>query len=98
MYGTARPFQTGDRTPNPEPRDRCRSGARPSEGAVVRVVVDRDVCAGTGLCERICPEVFTVEDGYSTVHPEGISDARRGSIEEAVRLCPLQALHIEEGE
>lgn len=28
----------------------------------VRVAVDEDVCAATGECERICPEVFTVDE------------------------------------
>jgi ferredoxin len=65
--------------------------------APLEVQVDRDVCSGSGLCVRICPEVFELLDGYSTVMREGITDDTVARVEEAVRLCPLEALSITRG-
>ena len=43
-----------------------RASCEPSpEGGTMKVVVDFDVCASTGSCMQVCPEVFEVRsDGY----------------------------------
>ena len=33
----------------------------------MRVWVDQDLCTGDGLCEELCPEVFTMHSGISYV-------------------------------
>ncbi len=62
----------------------------------MRVVVDYDVCASTGSCMQVCPEVFEVRsDGYLYVLQEEPDESLRPKVEEAVRRCPKQAISIE---
>ena len=60
----------------------------------MKVVVDYDLCEANALCMDCCPEVFRVEeDDTLTVLIEGdVPDGLRAKVEEAVRLCPRQAI------
>jgi ferredoxin len=63
----------------------------------MRVLVDRDLCQGHGVCESEVPEVFTVsKKGVLTILDESPSDSMRRQIELAVGYCPTKALRIEE--
>ena len=62
----------------------------------MKVVVDYDLCEANGLCMDCCPEVFRVEeDDTLTVLLDSIPDELRAKCQEAVRLCPRQAISIE---
>ena len=61
----------------------------------MKVVVDYDLCEANALCMEQAPEVFRVEeDDTLTVLLEEPPDALRAKVEEAVRLCPRQAISI----
>jgi ferredoxin len=63
----------------------------------MRVVVDYDVCASTGSCMQVCPEVFEVRsDGYLYILQEEPGEELRGKVETAAELCPTGAITIEE--
>jgi ferredoxin len=63
----------------------------------VRVVVDRDLCQGHGVCESEAPDVFSVsKNGVLTIVDESPADELRPMIENAVAFCPTHALRIEE--
>jgi ferredoxin len=63
----------------------------------VRVVVDFDRCESNAVCMGIAPEVFEVrEDDFLYILQEEPPEALRPKIEEAVRLCPKQAISIED--
>ena len=62
-----------------------------------RVVVDRDLCQGHGVCESEATEVFEVsKKGDLTVLVEAPDDAQRKAVEAAVTFCPTHALSIQE--
>ena len=62
-----------------------------------RIVVDRDLCQGHGVCESEAPTVFSVaKDGALTVLREAPLDAERNAVELAVKFCPTHALSIVE--
>jgi ferredoxin len=62
----------------------------------MKVVVDYDVCASTGSCMQIAPEVFEVRsDGYLYVLQEEPGEELRTKVEEAADLCPTGAITIE---
>jgi sterol 14-demethylase len=62
----------------------------------VRIVVDRDLCQGHGVCEGEAPNVFEVSKaGELTVLDERPAGDRR-AIEAAVKYCPTHALRIVE--
>jgi ferredoxin len=63
----------------------------------VKVIVDRDLCQGHGVCESEAPAVFTVsKKNVVEVLDESPSEELRSQVEAAVRFCPTHALRIEE--
>jgi ferredoxin len=63
----------------------------------MRVVVDYDRCESNALCMGAAPEVFEVRDDDNLyVLDETPPDALRAKVEEAARLCPKQAITVED--
>ena len=61
-----------------------------------RIVVDRVLCQGHGVCESETPELFEVpKSGEVVVLDENPPDALRSKAELAVKYCPTHALRIE---
>ena len=62
----------------------------------MKIVVDFDKCQSNALCMSAAPEVFEVrDDGYLYILQENPGEELRANVEEAVRLCPTQAITIE---
>ena len=66
-----------------------------------KIIVDKLLCQGHGVCEQECPEVFTVEvseTGYSKVKllqeipPEDLLV----QVQDAVEYCPNRVLSLVE--
>jgi ferredoxin len=62
----------------------------------VRIVVDRDLCQGHGVCESEAGAVFTVSKNAVVVLDDTPPEALRAQVEAAVKFCPTQALTIQE--
>jgi ferredoxin len=63
----------------------------------VRVIVDYDVCASTGSCMQVCPEVFEVRsDGFLYVLQDEPPPELHERVREAEQLCPTGAITLEE--
>ena len=63
----------------------------------MKIVVDYDLCESNAVCVGVCPECFRVEEDDSlTVLVESPPEELRSKVETAVRLCPRQALSLEE--
>jgi ferredoxin len=63
----------------------------------VRVVVNRVLCESNALCMGVLPEVFELDDDdILVILDERPPESLRTKVEEAVRICPKQALSIEE--
>jgi ferredoxin len=63
----------------------------------MRVVVNYDVCESNAVCMGIAPEVFEVRDDDNLyVLQEEPDESLRPKVEEAVRMCPKQAISIED--
>ena len=63
----------------------------------MRIVVDRDLCQGHGVCESEAPAVFSVsKDGALTVLQATPPETERQAVEAAVKYCPTHALTIVE--
>lgn len=62
----------------------------------MNVKVDLDICASTGSCSQICPEVFEIRsDGYLYVLQEHPGPELANSVNEAAELCPTAAITVE---
>jgi sterol 14-demethylase len=63
----------------------------------VKVVVDRVLCQGHGVCESEAPAVFAVsKKGVLVVLDEAPPEDQRAQVEAAVKFCPTHALRIQE--
>ncbi len=63
----------------------------------MKVKVDFDMCASTGGCMQVCPEVFEVRnDGYLYILREEPGDELHDKVREAADLCPTAAITLEE--
>ena len=61
----------------------------------MKVSVDFDVCASTGACMQVCPEVFEVRsDGYLYVLQDQPPDDLGEKVNEAADLCPTGAITV----
>ena len=60
----------------------------------MRLRVDRDLCESNGVCVRLVPEVFALDDDDRLRLDEHPPEALRARLEGAVRRCPKQALKI----
>ncbi|AHH96782.1 ferredoxin [Kutzneria viridogrisea] len=59
----------------------------------MRVVVDRDVCEGNGVCEVLAPEVFELDaDEVLHIAQPGEDGELRSRVVRAVANCPRNAL------
>lgn len=77
----------------------------------MRVWIDQDLCTGDGLCEEICPAVFTLlDDGLAYVkegdkvmdNPGGaegvalVPSELEDAVTEAAEECPGECIFIED--
>ena len=62
----------------------------------MKVSVDFDLCASTGSCQQVCPEVFEVRaDGFLYILEEEPGESLRKAVQQAADLCPTGAISIE---
>jgi ferredoxin len=59
----------------------------------MRVTVDDTLCAATGQCEMICPEVFEV-DLVAEVKSEDPAPSLHERVREAADACPTGAIDV----
>jgi len=63
----------------------------------MRVVVNMDLCESNALCQGAAPDIFEVDDEDNLiVLDETPEESARDRLLEAVRICPKQAISIEE--
>ncbi|MDO8392297.1 MAG: ferredoxin [Actinomycetota bacterium] len=61
----------------------------------MNVSVNYDVCASTGACMQLCPEVFEVrKDGYLYVLQEQPSADLADKVRLAADMCPTAAITV----
>ena len=62
----------------------------------MKVTVNFDVCASTGACAQVAPEVFVVRnDGYLHILKEEPGPELYDAVQEAADLCPTGAIVLE---
>lgn len=63
---------------------------------MLRVVVDHDMCAASGFCARIAPEVFRLgdEDDSAVVLVGEVPTELDSDVREAEAACPTAAITV----
>lgn len=63
----------------------------------MRVIVDFNSCESNALCMAACPEVFEVrDDDFLYILNENPPEELRAKVMEAARVCPKQAITVED--
>lgn len=63
----------------------------------MKVHVDRDICAGFGVCLGLSPEVFELhDDGYAVVLVGEVPAEFEDAVRKAVVQCPSTAISLSE--
>ncbi|HNJ98135.1 MAG TPA: ferredoxin [Ilumatobacteraceae bacterium] len=63
----------------------------------MKVNVDYSVCASTGGCMQVCPEVFEVrDDGYMYVLQEEPAPEFHDRVRVAADMCPTAAITLDD--
>ena len=61
----------------------------------MKVHVDRDICAGFGVCLGLCPEVFELhDDGYAIVLVSEVPPEFEDAVRKAASQCPSNAISL----
>jgi ferredoxin len=64
----------------------------------MKVIVDFDLCEANAVCMDVAPEIFKLDDeDMLHILIESPPEPLRKKLEEAVRLCPRQAISIGKG-
>lgn len=60
----------------------------------MKAMVDKETCISCGLCESICPEVFSMDsDGKYIAVSTTIDPSHESACAEAADSCPVDAIH-----
>ena len=62
----------------------------------MKPIINEELCIGCGTCEGICPEVFKLNDGKSTVLELADYKPFADKIDQAIDACPVQCISKEE--
>lgn len=67
---------------------------REISGKTVRI--DRTLCIGSGNCTNMAPEIFVIREDNIVDFQDETPDIEEGRLEEAIALCPVDALILED--
>ena len=60
---------------------------------MTKVIIDKSLCTGCGLCSSICPTAFEMADDNIA---KAIGDSCEGQdIKEVASQCPVEAIKVE---
>lgn len=61
----------------------------------MKVTVDRDVCAASGVCVMLAPDVFEPDDeGYARVSGDVAAAGAAAAVRRAELNCPASAIRV----
>ncbi len=62
----------------------------------IKVKVNTLKCLGCGMCVNLCPNVFELKNGKSSVKEKANLEKNKECIKEAENNCPVEAIEIKE--
>ena len=62
----------------------------------MKVHVDMNLCQSHGECVLAAPDVFELGDDDVLTWQEDVDDSKRAEVQEAVDVCPMMAIRIED--
>ncbi len=62
----------------------------------MKVRVDMNLCQSHGECVLVAPDLFELDDDDVLRWTEDVDESRRAEVEQAVDVCPMLAIRIED--
>ena len=62
----------------------------------MKVHVDMNLCQSHGECVFAAPDVFDLGDDDVLVWKEDVDESRRAEVEQAIQVCPMAAIRVED--
>jgi len=62
----------------------------------MKVIVDMNLCQDHGQCAIAAPEVFRMDENSKLVFDAEPSEEMRQYVEDAIDVCPVQAIFLED--
>ena len=62
----------------------------------MKVHVDMNLCQSHGECVLVAPDVFELGDDDVLTWQEDVDESKRAEVQEAVDVCPMMAIRIED--
>lgn len=62
----------------------------------MKILVDYDLCESNGVCVKIAPDVFRLDENDELQHNESPPAEQHEKVKKAVMRCPRGALRLEE--
>ncbi|MCH9649066.1 MAG: ferredoxin [Deltaproteobacteria bacterium] len=63
----------------------------------LKIVIDRDMCIGSGACVKIAPEALELDDQQIVSFRETPQEIDADRLRDACDVCPVDALRASEG-
>ena len=60
----------------------------------MKVMVEKDLCTGCGLCIDSCPEVFEMVNDTAEAKNETVPVGLEEKVKEAAQNCPTEAIKV----
>lgn len=64
----------------------------------MKIKIDKEKCIGCGNCMAVCPQVFELQNGKSTIKPDADLEKNKDCIRQAINSCPMLAISEENKE
>jgi ferredoxin len=61
----------------------------------MKVIVEKDMCIGCGLCASVCPKVYEMQDNIAVVVVAVVPADEEGNAQQAANDCPVEAIKIQ---
>jgi ferredoxin len=63
----------------------------------MKIIIDREVCTGCGVCVSICRDMFELdEESVAVVTKNPVPANLKTTVKEAAESCAVEAIHLEE--
>ena len=59
-----------------------------------KIIIEKNLCIGCGMCTVLCPEVFELVNGKASVKEGADFEKNKKAIEEAIENCPVNAISL----
>jgi len=60
----------------------------------MKIKINQNKCLGCGMCVNLCPKVFELQNGRSSVKKKVDLEKNKECVKEAIKNCPVQAITV----